>query len=143
VDLLLTRDPAALGYAATLPQFQSVPLAWQRIHVLLATGALARVTSLSEEARQALAHDAVRGEAQGARGPFWWQMLPDCDVSPSPPRDQPPLTPRSSTTPATPRRAIWPSALLALSVLRALPHRCGSTRCFRTVRGERTSVLPG
>ena len=94
VDLLLTRDPAALGYAATLPQFQSVPLAWQRIHVLLAPGRSRASPALSEDARQALAHDAVRGEAQGARGPFWWQMLPDCDVSPSPPRDQPPLTPR-------------------------------------------------
>jgi ABC-type transport system substrate-binding protein len=38
VDLLLTRDPAALDYAATLSQFQSVPLPWQRIHVLLAPG---------------------------------------------------------------------------------------------------------
>ena len=38
VDLLLTRDPSALGYAATLPQFQSVPMAWQRTHVLLMPG---------------------------------------------------------------------------------------------------------
>ena len=94
VDLVLTRDPAALGYAATLPHFQSVPLAWQRIHVLLAPGRSRASPSLSEDARQVLAHDAVRGEAQGARGPFWWQMVPDCDVSLSPPRDQPPLTPR-------------------------------------------------
>jgi len=93
VDLLLTRDPAALGYAATLPHFRSVPLAWQRIHVLLAPGRSRTSPSLEEDARQVLAHDAVRGEAQGARGPFWWQMLPDCDVSLSPPRDQP-LTPR-------------------------------------------------
>ncbi len=93
VDLLLTRDPAALGYAATLPHFQSVPLAWQRIHVLLAPGRSRASPSLPEDARQVLAHDAVRGEAQGARGPFWWQMLPDCDVILSPPRDQP-LTPR-------------------------------------------------
>jgi hypothetical protein len=32
--------------------------------------------------------DAVRGEARGAEGPFWWESLPDCDVavsqSPSP-----------------------------------------------------------
>jgi hypothetical protein len=94
VDLLLTRDPAALGYAATLPHFQSLPLAWQRIHVLLTPGRSRASPSLSDEARQLLAHDAVRGEAQGARGPFWWQMLPDCDVSLSPPRDLPPLTPR-------------------------------------------------
>ena len=29
--------------------------------------------SLSEDARQALADDAVRGEARGAQGPFWWE----------------------------------------------------------------------
>ncbi|MGH7945268.1 MAG: ABC transporter substrate-binding protein, partial [Opitutaceae bacterium] len=94
VDLLLTRDPAALDYAATLPQFQSVPLAWQRTHVLLTPGRSRSSPSLSEEARQVLADDAVRGEARGARGPFWWQMLPDCEVALSPPRDQSSPTPR-------------------------------------------------
>lgn len=94
VDLLLTRDPAALDYAATLPQFQSVPLAWQRIHVLLAPGRSRSSPSLSADARQGLAGDAVRGEARGAREPFWWQMLPDCDVTLTPPRVQSPPTPR-------------------------------------------------
>ena len=93
-DLLLTRDPVALGYASTLPQFQSVPLAWQRVLVLLAPGRARSIPSLSEDARQALATDAVRGEARGARGPFWWQMLTDCEIPPSPPRDQSALTPR-------------------------------------------------
>src|SRR5688572_9209503 len=76
VELLLTRDRAALEYAATLPQFQSVPLAWQRIHVLLTPGRSRSSPSLSEQSRQAIADDAVRGEAQAARGPFWWQRLP-------------------------------------------------------------------
>jgi hypothetical protein len=79
VDLLLTRDPAALAYAATLPQFQSVPLEWQRIHVLLTPS---RAPSFSESARQALAGDAVRGDARSAMGPFWWEMLQDCAVAP-------------------------------------------------------------
>jgi hypothetical protein len=94
VDLVLTRDPAALDYAATLSQFQSVPLAWQRIHVLLTPGRSRSSPSLSADARQGLADDAVRGEARGARGPFWWQMLPDCDVSLSPPQIQSLPTPR-------------------------------------------------
>jgi extracellular solute-binding protein (family 5) len=94
VDLLLTRDPAALDYAATLSQFQSVPLAWQRIHILLTPGRSRTSPSLSEDARQVLADDAVRGEAQGARGPFWWQMLADCDVTLAPPRVQSSPTPR-------------------------------------------------
>jgi hypothetical protein len=93
VDLLLTRDPATLDYAATLPQFQSVPLAWRRIHVLLTPGRSRSSPSLSEDARQVLADDAVRGEAQGARGPFWWETLPDCQFPLSPARH------RSSPTP--------------------------------------------
>lgn len=91
-DLLLTRDPAALDYAATLPRFVSVPLAWQRTHVLLTLGRTRESPSLSAEARQALADDAVRGEARGALGPFWWQMLPDCEVARPQPRDQSPPT---------------------------------------------------
>ena len=94
VDLLITRDPAALGYAATLTQFQSVPLAWLRTHVLVTPGRTRPAASLSEEQRQALAADAVRGEARGARGPFWWETAPDCELSPAPRRNPPPPTPR-------------------------------------------------
>lgn len=95
VDLLLTRDPSTLEYAVTLPQFRSVPLAWQRIRVLLSPGRSRSAASLSEDARQVLADDAVRGgEARGARAPFWWQQLTDCEITPIPPPDRSPLLPR-------------------------------------------------
>lgn len=94
LDLLLTRDPAALDYAATLPHFQSVPLEWHRIHVLLTPGRTRESRQLPEEARRVLAGDAVRGEARGAVGPFWWQMLQHCEVAPSEPREQAAFTPR-------------------------------------------------
>ena len=87
VDLLITRDPAALDYASTLPQFDSVPLAWQRLHVLLAPGRLRPSPSLSESARQALASDAIRGEARGAQGPFWWESA-TCEAARALPRSQ-------------------------------------------------------
>jgi len=80
VDLVITRDRVALDYAATLPQFQSGPLAWQRTQVLLSPAPTS--PSLSDDARQTLASDAVRGEARSAVGPFWWQGLPDCEVAP-------------------------------------------------------------
>lgn len=94
VDLLVTRDTATLEYAATLPQFRSVPLAWHRTRVLLAPGRSRSAPSLSEDARDVLADDAVRGEARGARGPFWWQMIADCEVTLSPPRDHATPIPR-------------------------------------------------
>jgi hypothetical protein len=73
VDLLLTRDPATLDYAATLPHFQREPLAWHRTYLFVSAGLPALARSLSEDERQALADDAVRGEARGAQGPFWWE----------------------------------------------------------------------
>jgi hypothetical protein len=94
VDLLITRDRSTLDYAATLPQFQSVPLEWLRVHVLLTPGRTPAAPPLLEDARQALAEDAVRGEARGARGPFWWQALRDCDVA---------AAPRDASAPATGR----------------------------------------
>jgi hypothetical protein len=94
IDLLLTRDAAALDYAATLPQFQSVPLPWQRSHVLLTPGRARPSPSLSPELRQVLAEDAVRGEARGAQEPFWWLDTQSCEVSPPPPRRSPSSTSR-------------------------------------------------
>jgi hypothetical protein len=90
VDLLLTRDERVLDYAARLPQFASLPMAWQRTRVLLTPGRTAR--PLSPEERQSLADDAVRGPARGATGPFWWQSLPECEIASSPKRDPSPPT---------------------------------------------------
>jgi Bacterial extracellular solute-binding proteins, family 5 Middle len=92
VDLLLTRDPTAREYAATLPQFVSAPLAWQRTHVLLAPRRSTTARNLSIEEREALAHDAVRGEARGAMGPFWWQSLQGCEGLSAQPPAQPAVT---------------------------------------------------
>jgi hypothetical protein len=93
-ELLLTRDAATLRYVASLPQFQTVPLAWQRTYVLLTPGRSRTAPVLTESARHTLANDAVRGEARGALGPFWWQTLPDCEVGGSAPPRQPSPTPR-------------------------------------------------
>ena len=93
-ELLLTRDPATLRYAASLPQFQTVPLAWLRTYVLLTPGRSRTAPALTASSRHALASDAVRGEARGAPGPFWWQMLADCEIGRSAPPGQPSPTPR-------------------------------------------------
>ena len=94
VDLLLTRDPRTIGYAATLTQFQMAALPWQRTHVLIAPKRIP-APSFSTEDRSALARDAVRGEARGADGPYWWESLSDCDVdSPQAPPAPPSTTSR-------------------------------------------------
>ena len=93
VDLLLTRDQPTLAYAATLPRFQSVALDWYRTHVLLMPGRPSSSPTLPDDARQMLAGDAVRGEARGARGPFWWETLTDCEIAATP-RNQSSFTPR-------------------------------------------------
>lgn len=93
VDLLLTRDAATLAYAATLPQFQAIPLDWQQTHVLVAPRR-ARTTRFPDNLRDALARDAVRGEARGAVPPFWWHELSGCAAPFAIPRDMPTLVPR-------------------------------------------------
>ena len=95
VDLLLTRDATALAYAAALPQFVVLPLPWQHTHVLLTPGRSRTSHTLSPEDREILAHDAVRGEARGALGPFWWESVAYCGVAYSP-----------SKTPAAPTARI-------------------------------------
>ena len=89
VDLLVSSDPSVLAYASTLPDFMSVPLPWLRTHVLLSPvrGPLYQSvparSALAPATRQALAADAVRGEARGAEGPFWWETSAGCSaVSP-------------------------------------------------------------
>ena len=88
VDLLVSSDPSVLAYASTLPDFTAVPLPWLRTHVLLSPargpshqGAPAR-SALAPATRQALAADAVRAEARGAEGPFWWEASAGCSALP-------------------------------------------------------------
>lgn len=94
IDLLLTRDPATLAYAATLPGFQSVPLEWQRTQVLLQPGRTPASPALSDDDRRKMAADAIQGESRGAEGPFWWEHAQSCDGNSDRVPPQFPLTPR-------------------------------------------------
>lgn len=69
VDLLVTREPAALTYAATLAQYDSIPLPWSRSYVFLSRVS-GPATALPQPLRQKLAEDAVPGEAQGSTYDF-------------------------------------------------------------------------
>ena len=86
VDLLVTGDPSVLAYASTLPEFTSVPLPWLRTYVLLSPSrgpgrqSVSARSPLAPALRQKLAVDAVRGEARGADGPFWWVSSAGCST---------------------------------------------------------------
>ena len=80
VDLLLTKDRAALDYAATLPHYRTVALGWRSTHVFVAARRRVPAGALSVDARQTLAVDAIRGEARAAEGPFWWETMAECEV---------------------------------------------------------------
>jgi len=92
VDLLVTRDPSTLAYAAALGRFRRVPLAWQRTRVLLTPGRGPASTPPTIDARRALAVDAVRGEARGAEGPYWWDGARCEAPAARAPRPPPPTT---------------------------------------------------
>ncbi len=71
VDLLVTRDPATLDYAAAGGGYQRAPLPWDRAYLLLVPG---RVSGRDHggptpAALRALARDAVRVEARPAEAP--------------------------------------------------------------------------
>ena len=79
VDLLVTRDPAALAYANVLGQFESIPLPWLRSYVFIGHNRAIDAT-LAPELRQQLATDAVSGEARGSSfnwGDAWHRCTSD------------------------------------------------------------------
>jgi hypothetical protein len=88
VDVVATRDPEALAYAARQGDYRSLPLPWDRTYVLVAAaGADAAATSAVPTAaeRDALARDAVRSDARGAEPPFWWLQDSTCVAVPRQP----------------------------------------------------------
>ena len=89
VDLMITRERAALTYAGTLSQYDSIPLPWSRSYVFLSRTS-GPATGLVLPLRQKLAEDAVPGEAQGSTYDFpsAWDgcaINPVLPASPAPP----------------------------------------------------------
>ncbi len=78
VDVLVTRDPDVLSYAAQLGTYRSVALPWDRTYTLVAPHLDSAIASPSMEQRDALARDAVQADARGAQPPFWWDTDTTC-----------------------------------------------------------------
>lgn len=72
-DLLVTRDPALVEYAAGRPEFTLHPLPWDKTYVLAQPARAQSLAAGSTDAeRQSLARDAVDADARPAEPPFWW-----------------------------------------------------------------------
>jgi hypothetical protein len=80
-DLVVTRDPALVDYAASRPELATFPLPWSRTYVLLQPAGAEMIggNPYDEALRQSLARDAVHAEARPAEPPFWWTR-PDCTL---------------------------------------------------------------
>lgn len=99
VDVLFTRDPSALAYAAARSELMSVPLPWDRAYVLLVPAAADGSFvpgQISGAMREALARDATRSDARAATAPYWWRVLAtSCNVLLPP--DSPSMDPAGRT----------------------------------------------
>jgi hypothetical protein len=64
--VLLTRDPAAIAYAASLREWIDAPLEWDRWYLLFSRATPATDTAALAAIRTELARDVVRGDARPA-----------------------------------------------------------------------------
>jgi hypothetical protein len=75
-DVVITRDPEVLSYAASGADYIIATLPWNRTYVLAAADAATTIPSDAE--RAALARDAVTADARGAVQPFAWLTDSNC-----------------------------------------------------------------
>jgi len=77
-DVVITRDPDVLAYAARRDDYTSRALPWDRTYALLAPAADSTPVALTAGERDALARDAVQADARGAEPPFPWAGDSSC-----------------------------------------------------------------
>lgn len=83
-DLLVTREPLTLEYAARVAELSVIPLPWDRTYLLVSPIAppldTGRDSLAQARFRAALARDAVSVSARGAEPPFAWRTAFACAV---------------------------------------------------------------
>lgn len=84
-DLIVTRDPALVDYAASRPELATFPLPWSRTYVLLQSASAEPIFGAPTDLeRSSLARDAVSADARGAEPPFWWTATTACPLGRTP-----------------------------------------------------------
>ena len=73
-DLVVSRDPSVIDYAANRPEFETFPLPWDRTYVLLQPAGTPPLPAAlqTDSIRHSLAYDAVRADARPADHPVQW-----------------------------------------------------------------------
>ena len=88
IDVMVTSDPAVIDYASSKSQLATIELPWDKTYVLVSTTRAREITnggslkSHDGNLSDALARDAVRGNARGCRPPVWWDDLRNCEMLP-------------------------------------------------------------
>lgn len=80
-DVIVTRDPVVLAYAASRADFMIKPLPWTTTYVVVTTTAPSVQTAPSPTERNAIARDAVTADVRGAVEPFTWRNDASCATS--------------------------------------------------------------
>lgn len=84
IDVMVTADRGVLDYASGRASLTTAALPWNRTYVLVAVSRARRIEAgvvvgeISDDLRDGLARDAVRGDARGFRGPSWWDDVGAC-----------------------------------------------------------------
>jgi hypothetical protein len=91
-DVVVTRDPEVLAYAARRRAYRSVPLTWDRTYAVIELATDSVIAAPSAAERDALARDAVQADVRGAVTPFPWSGDSACaGATPSPLPALPPV----------------------------------------------------
>lgn len=77
-DVIVSRDPGLLAYATARDAHFTAPLPWSLTYVLTSSAAHPLFSATTLDQREALARDAVRADARGAREPFPWLTDSSC-----------------------------------------------------------------
>ena len=81
-DVVVTRDPNVISYAAASAAYFTAVLPYDRTYTLAAADSTASVPSQAE--RDALARNAVTADVRGAAQPFAWLADASCVMPPAP-----------------------------------------------------------
>jgi hypothetical protein len=82
-DLVVSRDPSVIEYAASRPEFETFPLPWDRTYALLQPAGSPPLPAAlrAHSTRHSLAYDAVRADARPSDHTVQWHGA--CDLTKS------------------------------------------------------------